>query len=241
MEAEAAPSQGGALLPTDMTILLVDDDRTSRLIVSGLLIKCGYKVEVADSGQQALDILRAEQKQIHLVLTDVMMPGIDGLDLLKAVRTSQRYHHVPVIMMSSNEHVGTVWESVRLGAEDYLLKPVGMRDVQHIWTHVWRRRILFQRQGVKQVEEAQPPLVDEDSDDHDSVAEGASVVMTAEEMRAYCQRQIARYTRVIEMIDKYPQCFPQPGKSEEDEVAELLSQTYLDAAQINQGLKPASG
>eukprot|EP00958_Prasinococcus_capsulatus_P003277 scaffold303_cov410-Prasinococcus_capsulatus_cf.AAC.2 len=78
-------------------------------------------------------------------------------------------------------------------------------------------------------------LVDEDSDDHDSVAEGASVVMTAEEMRAYCQRQIARYTRVIEMIDKYPQCFPQPGKSEEDEVAELLSQTYLDAAQINQG------
>mmetsp|Transcript_13498 Transcript_13498/g.49108 ORF Transcript_13498/g.49108 Transcript_13498/m.49108 type:complete len:179 (+) Transcript_13498:340-876(+) len=158
MEAEAAPSQGGALLPTDMTILLVDDDRTSRLIVSGLLIKCGYKVEVADSGQQALDILRAEQKQIHLVLTDVMMPGIDGLDLLKAVRTSQRYHHVPVIMMSSNEHVGTVWESVRLGAEDYLLKPVGMRDVQHIWTHVWRRRILFQRQGVKQVEEAQPPV-----------------------------------------------------------------------------------
>ena len=82
--------------------------------------------------------------QFNLLLTDVMMPDVDGPTLLNYVRNNSFYQEMPVVMMSSNEHADTVMNCIRLGAEDYLLKPVTKKAVKHMWAHVWRRKQRYQ-------------------------------------------------------------------------------------------------
>ncbi|CAL5229502.1 g12838 [Coccomyxa viridis] len=125
----------------DVHILLVDDERLSRVVVGNLLRKCFYQVTEAESGMEALEILRSNAPgTFSLVLTDVMMPDVDGIELLRHVRGVDAWSNLPVIMMSANERTETVFECIRGGAEDYLLKPVTRKEVQHMWQHVWRRQ-----------------------------------------------------------------------------------------------------
>ena len=203
-------------------VLLVDDEKISRLVVSKLLKKCNYKVTVAEGGEDALELLQDLSHNFHIVVTDVMMPGIDGMGLLKAMTQNQRLAHIPVVMMSSQEEAGTVFEAIRAGAEDYILKPLTMKEVVHLWQHVWRRRTTVRKAGVLRGEKtpsaegavraganaaeadttgtaSEPPTDDEEE-------EGA---YTAEEMREHCLRQINRYQRVLEILDAYPHLFPQ--------------------------------
>ena len=70
----------------------------------------------------------------------MMMPPPDGIDLLTYVRASPELAHVPVVMMSSNEHRGTVLECLRHGVDDFIVKPVTLKELAHVWTHAWRRR-----------------------------------------------------------------------------------------------------
>ena len=72
------------------------------------------------------------------------MPDVDGPALLHHVRNNEEYREMPVVMMSSNEHADIVLNCIRLGAEDYLLKPVSKKAVKHMWAHVWRRKQRFQ-------------------------------------------------------------------------------------------------
>ena len=96
--------------------------------------------------------------QFNLLLTDVMMPDVDGPTLLNYVRNNSLYQEMPVVMMSSNEHADTVMNCIRLGAEDYLLKPVTKKAVKHMWAHVWRRKQRYQmvpqfENGVEVIED----------------------------------------------------------------------------------------
>ncbi|DBB03651.1 TPA: hypothetical protein ACH3X3_010979 [Trebouxia sp. C0006] len=131
----------GNLLAETIHVLLVDDERLSRLVVGNLLKKCNYKVTAVSTGMQALEALRTNGAgTFQLVLTDVMMPDVDGIELLRHVRQDDSLGSVPVVMMSANEHPDTVFECIRAGAEDYLLKPLTKKEVQYIWQHVWRRK-----------------------------------------------------------------------------------------------------
>lgn len=129
-----------AVSPTDIHILLVDDEKLSRVVVSNLLRKCSYKVTVAESGVEAVQVLaKACPGTFHLILTDLMMPDVDGLDLLRYVRSHELLRELPVVMMSANGMYNTVFECLQGGAEEFLVKPVTKKEVQHIWTHVWKR------------------------------------------------------------------------------------------------------
>lgn len=129
------------LTPNDVHVLLVDDERLSRMIVGNVLRKCNYRVSVAESGSQAVAQLRSSPPgTFQLVLTDVMMPDVDGIELLRFLRGNDAFAAVPVVMMSANDQNDTVFECIRGGAEDYLLKPVTRKEVQNIWQHVWRRQ-----------------------------------------------------------------------------------------------------
>jgi len=138
--AAGGSSGGGPLGASDIHVLLVDDERLSRMVVSSLLRQCGYQVTVADGGARALELLRERGSEgFQLVLTDVTMPDVDGVQVLRHVRQEGSLQALPVIMMSANEHLDIVFECISAGAEDYLLKPVTRKDVQNIWQHVWRR------------------------------------------------------------------------------------------------------
>ena len=119
-------------------------------------------VTTASSGQEALALLE-RNTSFNLLLTDVMMPDVDGPTLLHYVRTAPFYQEMPVVMMSSNEHAEVVLNCIRLGAEDYLLKPVTKKAVKHMWAHVWRRK--QRHQMVPRFENGQEVT---ESDDFDS-------------------------------------------------------------------------
>ncbi|KAL4444907.1 hypothetical protein ABPG77_003957 [Micractinium sp. CCAP 211/92] len=134
---EPAPAAGAS----NVHVLLVDDERLTRTVVGNLLHKCGYRVTSASDGMEALQLLRSNAPDtFQLVLTDVCMPELNGLQLLSCVKQDANLRAVPVVMMSSVDQEEAVAAAVQNGAEEYLVKPVTKKEVQHIWQHVWRRR-----------------------------------------------------------------------------------------------------
>ena len=103
-------------------ILLVDDSKTELHVLSELLLKRGYAVRTAESGEEALKRL-AEEKP-DLILMDVVMPGQNGFQLTRTITRDPRYADLPVIMCTSkSQETDRVW-GLRQGARDYVVKPV---------------------------------------------------------------------------------------------------------------------
>jgi len=107
---------------TTSTLLVVDDNDLNRRLVKLTLGKLGYIVEEAENGQRALE--RIEQGHIDLVLLDISMPQMDGIELLKCLRQRVTMLELPVIMFTADDHQERVVEALSLGANDYLLKPL---------------------------------------------------------------------------------------------------------------------
>src|SRR5689334_11367301 len=100
--------------------LVVDDEPNLRRVVQVQLQEMGYRADTAASGAAALEQLRAENFQ--LLLTDLRMPGMSGVELLKAVR--QEFPEVVVIIMTAFGSVETAVEAMKSGAYHYITKPV---------------------------------------------------------------------------------------------------------------------
>lgn len=107
-------------------ILLADDNADMREYVRRLLAT-KYDVEVVSDGETALETAR--DKDIDLVLSDVMMPKLDGFGLLKALRTNQRTRTIPVILLSARAGEESRVEGMGAGADDYLVKPFSAREL----------------------------------------------------------------------------------------------------------------
>jgi two-component system cell cycle response regulator len=103
------------------SILVVDDEEQNRDILSRRLVKEGYTVTVSDGGKEALDMLRLER--YDLVLLDIMMPGIDGYEVLKRIRSEPVLHNTPVIMVTALSDTSSIKRCLALGATDYVGKP----------------------------------------------------------------------------------------------------------------------
>ncbi|MDH3223180.1 MAG: sigma-54 dependent transcriptional regulator [Gemmatimonadota bacterium] len=101
-------------------ILVVDDDQAFRLSTAALLRDEGYRIVEAEDGEQAR--LALEDGGIHLVLLDMRMPGIDGIDLVEVLRT--RGEHTPILMISGFGTVDAAVRALHVGADDFLTKPV---------------------------------------------------------------------------------------------------------------------
>lgn len=102
-------------------ILVVDDNEMNRDMLSRRLQRQGYTVETAEDGQMALDMLA--QKPYGVMLLDIMMPRVNGYEVLEKVKTDSTLHHLPVIMISAMDDLDSVVKCIELGAEDYLFKP----------------------------------------------------------------------------------------------------------------------
>ena len=127
------------------TILVVDDESVARHSVAEVLQEEGYQVHEAADGPAALQAL--EELDLDLVLCDLRMPGSDGLSVLKMAR--ERYPQTMFMLMTAHGSVATSVEALRLGAQDYLLKPLLFEEVLHkvdrLLTHkqqAWEIQIL---------------------------------------------------------------------------------------------------
>ena len=104
----------------DLKILVVDDESRMRKLVKDFLIKDGYLVVEAEDGQQALDIFY-EDKDIALIILDVMMPKLDGWSVLRQIR--QLDNNVPIIMLTARAEEQDELFGFELGVDEYITKP----------------------------------------------------------------------------------------------------------------------
>ena len=104
------------------TILVVDDNRVNSLLLSRTLEQQGHAVVFAEHGREALKLLR--RQAFDLMLLDVLMPELDGYQVLAELKDDPHLREIPVIMTSSLDELDSVVKCVEMGAEDYLTKPI---------------------------------------------------------------------------------------------------------------------
>jgi signal transduction histidine kinase len=102
-------------------ILVVDDEMINRVLLSTNLGESGYIVETAEDGQQALEMLRAQP--FDVVLLDLIMPRMDGYQMLAQMKDDAVLRRIPVIVISSSDEIESVVRCIEMGATDYLTKP----------------------------------------------------------------------------------------------------------------------
>jgi DNA-binding response OmpR family regulator len=103
------------------TLLVVDDNKTNREMLGYALKLEGHTVIMAENGRQALELIQTAP--FDLVLLDIMMPEIDGYQVLQMLKAEPAYRHIPVIVISAVEETEGAIRCIGLGAEDYLPKP----------------------------------------------------------------------------------------------------------------------
>ena len=111
-----------------MKILVVDDERLERRLVEKTLARLGYEIVTAESGKVAWEYIQNEH--IRFVITDWNMPGVDGLQLIQKIRTSQLAGYVYVILVTSNTSNDDIVAGLYSGADDYITKPFNPSELE---------------------------------------------------------------------------------------------------------------
>ncbi|MDQ6989129.1 MAG: response regulator, partial [Mariprofundaceae bacterium] len=104
------------------TVLVVEDSNTSRDITSHFLQQGGFRVLEAEDGADALNILQT--RHVDLILTDIMMPNLDGWGLYKEIRSDKAFNLTPFVFLSVLDELDDQIKGLTLGVDDYITKPV---------------------------------------------------------------------------------------------------------------------
>lgn len=119
------------------TVLIVDDLEANRVLLERSLASAGYRTVSAEDGASALSILGSER--VDIVLLDWMMPGLSGLDTLRAIRQTHSQDGLPVIMCTAVGEDENVVEAIESGANDYVVKPISLPVLRaRMATHLTR-------------------------------------------------------------------------------------------------------
>jgi len=119
-------------------VLIVDDELNMRLVLSAVLKKEGFEVSSASDGREALQVLQSNK--IDVVITDLKMPDMDGMELLTNI--SAQYPEIPVIMITAHGSIATAVEALKKGALDYITKPFDLDDLKNVISKAVKTRTL---------------------------------------------------------------------------------------------------
>ena len=108
-------------------ILIVDDDPHAVEILTRMLGREGYSCVSAASGPAALDML--QEQPVDVILLDVMMPGMDGLQVCERLRKDENMREIPVILLTAKDDMDTRAQGMALGVSEYLTKPINKREL----------------------------------------------------------------------------------------------------------------
>ncbi|MFQ5600212.1 MAG: PP2C family protein-serine/threonine phosphatase [Candidatus Krumholzibacteriia bacterium] len=122
-QALAAPGTGKA------TILIVDDNPVNRLLFDRLVKRAGHESVVLDDGEAALRFLQCNPDGVDTILLDVMMPGIDGLEVTRRIRRNHRGDYIPIVLVTAKNTQEDIVAGLDAGADDYGVKPVQLAEL----------------------------------------------------------------------------------------------------------------
>ena len=109
--------------------MIIDDESALSLLLKWLLKDEAYQVFTANSFEEAVNLLR--ENSVHLVLLDLIMPDVDGFEMLKYLQNDKKLREIPVIVVSAKYDRETIEASLRKGALDYMVKPYNTRDLSN--------------------------------------------------------------------------------------------------------------
>lgn len=108
-------------------ILLVDDSETNRLLVKNIFDSDDFEVVLANGGVPALKILK--NQDIDLILLDIMMPEMDGFELLDEIKKDKKIASIPVVMLTAKGNPASIKKAQESGVKDYIKKPIDIDDL----------------------------------------------------------------------------------------------------------------
>jgi two-component system phosphate regulon response regulator PhoB len=159
-------------------ILVVDDEEDILELVRYNLVKEGYRVDCARSGEEALRIAR--EGKPGLILLDLMLPGLDGLDVCRNLKSNPTTCHIPIIMLTARGEEADVVSGLELGADDYIIKPFSPRVL------LARARVVLRRRSGLDSEEMRVVRVHDlsiDPERHEVLSHGKPVGLTTTEFK----------------------------------------------------------
>lgn len=118
-------------------ILIVEDDASISRLIEYNLEKAGYKPKVCDNGEKALEVIL--RNQYDMILLDIMLPGIDGLEVCRKIRQSSSNKNIPIIMVTAKGEEIDKIVGFELGVDDYMVKPFSPREL------ILRVKAIFKR------------------------------------------------------------------------------------------------
>ncbi|MEW5723866.1 MAG: response regulator [Thermodesulfobacteriota bacterium] len=136
---EEPPSQTGQAKWAGKSVLVVDDYPSIRKTMRELLVTLGLECREAENGLQAQERLR--EARPDLIITDLVMPEMDGFELTEAVKSSPEYRPIPVVILSTHADSRYIFKALKMGADDYLTKPATpemlVTVLDRIFDHEW--------------------------------------------------------------------------------------------------------
>ena len=108
-------------------ILIIDDERSIRNTLREILADEGHEVEVAENGTQGLEM--AQKTAYDLIYSDIKMPGLDGMEVLKALKENEETSDIPMVLITGHGDVETAVQALKTGAYDFLLKPLDLNRI----------------------------------------------------------------------------------------------------------------
>ncbi len=132
-------------------VLIVDDEQVNRELL-GFIVSSDFDVLYAASGEEAMQVLKENAQHISLVLLDLMMPGMDGFDVMRIMRNDSKYEEIPILVLTNEEKAEV--ESLRLGASDFIIKP--FRNPEVIIARMQKAIELFEDRHIIESTEREP-------------------------------------------------------------------------------------
>lgn len=130
------------------SILIVEDEEDIQELIRYNLAKEGYDVRVISSGEKALETIRRNRPE--MVLLDLMLPGIDGLEVCRQLKRAPEFEHLPIVIVSAKGEESDVVAGLELGADDYITKPFSPKVL------IARVRTIFRRGQAEAVDTSAP-------------------------------------------------------------------------------------
>ena len=121
-------------------VLVAEDDLFQRLALLDFMSTCKFNTVEAENGRIALDEMRKPENDFDLVLLDLMMPEMNGYEVLAEMKDDPKLSEIPVVVMSATDSQDSVSQCLQLGALDYLVKPIRMQECRALTQKMKYRR-----------------------------------------------------------------------------------------------------